>query len=182
MFARESRGRGSVLAVGGPRLFACGDKFLMNGRIAAYAQMMKAAKAGILLVNFAPGSDAAVAFKKADVSLLLTIAGHKFKIETDRAGFDTALASGNNDLALADSRPLDLWPHRSTHPRAPSSCPSWPVESLKQRSAFEKQFGSAVRLPAGDREVVDMLDKAMKVRREGSGHPPLNSLSIEEEL
>ena len=97
----------SVLAVSGQRLSACGDKFLINGRIAAYAQMMKAAKPGILLVIPRPRIGRGRRVQKGGVlDTLLIIAGHKFRIETDRGGFETALTSGRTHRA---DRLCDHW-------------------------------------------------------------------------
>lgn len=88
-----------VLAVAGPDLLACGDKFLIAGRGTRY-QRPKNARAASVLIYADSASAMAATIKKAKIESVLKLEGHRAtKVQTLQQ-LSSIMASGRFDVIL----------------------------------------------------------------------------------
>jgi hypothetical protein len=150
----------AVIAVA--ELSACGDKFLLIGRPIGYNELHKAARPGNILI-FSGTSTQTNPLSDRRLAALLDVAGHRYRAVKTREELDKAFSEQKFDLILinAGSAPEIAAREPSTTPLV---VPVVTDAKKSERSAIERRFGIVLRFPATPRQVVDTLDKAMKLR------------------
>lgn len=154
----------AVVAAYGPELSACGDKFLLFGRSVGYQDLLRASRPGAILI-YSSSDSQQNPLQDSRFGALLDLAGHRYRTVKDQKALEQALAERRFDLVLAD--PVGIR-EVAGYIDASSSVVIVPVlagASKADRESFERQYGSIVRLPAHARQVVDAIDKAMKLRQ-----------------
>jgi hypothetical protein len=143
-------------------LSACGDKFLLIGRPIGYNELLKAARPGNILI-FSGTSTQTDLLSDRRLPALLDVAGHRYRAVKTREELDKAFSEQKFDLILINSGSA-----QEIAAREPSTTavivPVIGSAEKRETAAIKRRFGIVLRFPATPRQVVDTLDKAMKLR------------------
>ena len=91
-----------LVPVSWPSLNACGDKFLLVGRVTRFQRAYAAVYPGRILIYAHARTPAAAAIRDPELQKNLKQAGHQVALAEDRDRLQQALASNDFDIVVAD--------------------------------------------------------------------------------
>jgi hypothetical protein len=146
-------------------LSACGDKFLLLGRSVGYKDLLRAQRPGTILIYTGADSDQNP-LQHPRFAALLDLAGHRYRTVRNPQMLGQAMTERKFDLVLADqSETRQLAQYLGTNSEA-VLVPVLAGGTKADAKAIERQYGCVIRFAAKAqaRDIVDALDKAMKLR------------------
>jgi len=169
MKKRLFAGLAAALLLGPPEaLLACGDKFVVMGRV---VRISPAKYPALILIYANPASHMPAAMKEFRLESALKLAGHKSKIVDNPAELEQALASGKYDIVLAElSDSPAVQKEAAAAASKPLVVPVLYKPTPNELAAVEKKYGCLIA-PASSRstDLLPVLDHAMQNRAKGVG-------------
>jgi len=146
---------------------ACGDKFVLIGR---GARVARAKYPSSILIFMNPASRIPAAEKEFHVEAILKAAGHKARVAENEAEVRREVESGKYDLVLADVTDVPALRREAGATSAkPAVIPILYEPTPAELAAAEKDASCLVRPSKKSRDLLAVVDDAMRDRRKGTG-------------
>jgi hypothetical protein len=159
-----------ALALSARTAAACGDKFVVVGRVTSLGQMKATANPASILIYSNPASRIPAAEREYRLASTLKRVGHKTLVLQDRVQVDEALVSRGFDLVLADFTDASSL-EQTVRSLSPDTLviPVLYKPSGAELAEAEKHYGCLLKASGKNDDLLTVVDEAMKSRAKGGG-------------